>query len=55
MDLTKNNFEMTDFISMRRDGGAFAKFLVPYPYTVADINLKIQKLVQDSRVCFLKE
>ncbi|GMM39905.1 Yme2 protein [Hanseniaspora uvarum] len=53
MDLTKNNFEMTDFISMRRDGGAFAKFLVPYPYTVADINLKIQKLVQDSQKGFV--
>lgn len=47
LNMTQNQFEMTEFISMQRDGGVFAKFLVPYPYTVPEVNLKIQKLVQN--------
>ncbi|XBW36878.1 hypothetical protein QEN19_002457 [Hanseniaspora menglaensis] len=46
LDMTQHQFEMTEFISMQRDGGVFAKFLVPYPYTVPEVNLKIQKMVQ---------
>lgn len=47
LNMTQNQFEMTEFISMQRDGGVFAKFLVPYPYTVPEVNAKIQKLVQN--------